>query len=353
VVNDDELAGAARELEGEGEGADARAVVARLARAGLTALVVPPDGIVDVPRVCAARAALAYHSPLADAILVVLGLGAHPLLVTGADAWRRFLGPVARGEAACGFALTEPEAGSDVAGMQARAEPDGAGYRLQGRKTFISNAPIADWFVVFARADGGPTAFVIERGDGVQTLDDVPLSAPHPIGSLILDGVSIGPERRVGAEGDGIRLALRTLETFRATVGAAACGMAARALDETIAHVRRRRQFGKALAEQQLTQARIAECATDLHAARGLVEGAAARVQRGAPDARLHVAMAKLFATEAAGRIVDACVQLHGGLGVVRGVKVEALYREVRALRIYEGTSEIQKLIIAREVLRG
>jgi acyl-CoA dehydrogenase len=156
----------------------------------------------------------------------------------------------------------------------------------------------------------------------------------------------------MGAEGDGIKLALATLGAFRATVGAAACGLAARALDEAIGYVRQRRQFGKALAEFQLTQATLAECATDLSAARGLVDAAAQKVNNRAPDAKLYVAMAKLFATEAAGRIVDAAVQLHGGLGVVRGVKVEELYREVRALRIYEGTSEIQKLIIARELLR-
>jgi len=265
----------------------------------------------------------------------------------------RFLDPVAAGQAACGFALTEPEAGRDVAGMQARAERVAEGYRLSGRKTFISNAPIADWFVVFARADGGPSAFVVEPADGVRVLEDVPLSAPHPIGSLVLDGAVVGADRRLGEEGDGLKLALATLDTYRASVGAAACGMAARALDETVRHVRQRRQFGKRLADFQLTQARLAECATELAAARGLVDAACARLASRAPDARLHVAMAKLYGTEAAGRIVDAAVQLHGGLGVVRGVKVEELYREVRALRIYEGTSEIQKLIIAREILRG
>jgi acyl-CoA dehydrogenase len=342
----------ARGFEGIGDGSDARAVVAHLAQAGLTALVAPASGVVDVGALCAARQALAYHSAMADSILAVNGLGCHPLLGAG-PAFAPFVERVASGAAACGFALTEPEAGSDVAGMLASARREGERYALSGRKTFISNAPIADWFVVFARAEGGPSAFVVERSDGLRVLDDVPLSAAHPIGSLVLDGVVIPEARRLGAEGDGIKLAFATLDRYRATVAAAACGMAARALDETVAHVRQRRQFGKALAEFQLTQGRLAEAATELAAARALVERAVARVTAAAPDAKLAVAMAKLYATEAAFRIVDAAVQLHGGLGVVRGVKVEELYREVRALRIYEGTSEIQKLIIARELLRG
>jgi acyl-CoA dehydrogenase len=347
-----ELEEVARGFEGIGDGSDARAVVAHLEHAGLTALVTPPSRTVDVPLLCAARQALAYHSPMADSILAVNGLGCHPLLQAG-EVFAPWVARVASGTAACGFALTEPEAGSDVAGMQATARREGDGYALAGRKTFISNAPIAEWFVVFARAEGGPSAFVVARSDGLRVLDDVPLSASHPIGSLDLDGVRLPEERRLGAEGDGLKLALATLDTYRATVAAAACGMAARALDEALAYARQRRQFGKPLAEFQLTQARLAECATDLAAARGLVEMAASRVAARAPDAKLTVAMAKLFATEAAGRIVDAAVQIHGGLGVVRGVKVEELYREVRALRIYEGTSEIQKLIIARELLRG
>jgi acyl-CoA dehydrogenase len=351
-VQHSELIEVARGFEGIGEGADPRAVVAHLAQAGFMALVVPPSGNVDVAALCAARQALAYHSPMADSILAVNGLGCHPLLGAG-PAFAPWLERVASGAAACGFALTEPEAGSDVAGMQARAVRQDGGYRLSGRKTFISNAPIAEWFVVFARADGGPSAFVVERGDGLRVLDDVPLSAAHPIGSLALDGVSLPEARRLGAEGEGIKLAFATLDRYRATVAAAACGMAARALDEAIGYVRQRRQFGKPLADFQLTQARLADAATELAAARALVERAAARVAGRAPDAKLAVAMAKLYATEAAFRIVDAAVQLHGGLGVVRGVKVEELYREVRALRIYEGTSEIQKLIIARELLRG
>jgi acyl-CoA dehydrogenase len=329
---------AARGFE-DADGADPRDVVRQLHAAGFTRVVI---GDVDIRELCAAREALAYRSPLADAILAVLGLGCHPVR-TGPH-----VEAVAAGRAACGFALTEPEAGSDVQAMACAAEPrdGGAAYALTGRKTFISNAPIADWFVVFARAPGGPSAFVVERADGVRVVDDVPMSAPHPIGSLELDGVVVPASRRVGAEGDGIRLALATLDVFRASVGAAACGMAARALDDSIARVKTRRQFGKTLGEFQLTQARLADMKVDLEAARALVRQAAER--RG----KLDVAIAKLYATEAAQRVIDSAVQLHGGLGVVRGVRVEALYREVRSLRIYEGTSEIQKLIIARELLR-
>jgi acyl-CoA dehydrogenase len=331
------------------EAVDQGQVVARLHGAGLTALVVPAPGAdVDVLAVCEAREALAYHSALADAVLAVIGLGCHPVARAGDAAQQaRWLEPVAAGRAACGFALTEPQAGSDVSSISTTARREGDGYVLDGRKTFTSNAPIADWFVVFAKTDGGPAAFVVAKDDvGLRVLEDIPLSAPHPIGSLELSGLRLPADRRVGGEGEGIRLALATLDRFRPSVGAAACGMAARALDEAVAHVRKRVQFGKPLAEFQMTQARLAECAVELDAARLLVRRAAETGRKA------HIAMAKLFATEAAQRIIDAAVQLHGGRGVVRGVKVEELYREVRALRIYEGTSEIQKLIIARELLR-
>ncbi|HKA86428.1 MAG TPA: acyl-CoA dehydrogenase family protein [Haliangiales bacterium] len=334
-----DFAAAARELEGV---EDARALTARLGELGLTAVATRAP--VDLAELCAAREAVAYRSAAADSILAVNGLGCHPLAEHPER--ERWVGPVRAGAAACGFALTEAEAGSDVAAMQARAERRGDAYALSGRKTFISNAPIAEWFVTFAMTDGGPAAFVVARDDGLRVVDDVPLSVAHPIGSLELDGVVVPASRRVGGEGEGIRLAMATLDTFRASVAAAACGMAARALDEAVARVKVRRQFGRTLAELQLTQARLAECRTELEAARGLVRRACAT------RAKIDVAMAKLFATEAAQRIVDAAVQLHGGLGVVRGVKVEELYREVRSLRIYEGTSEIQKLIIAREMLR-
>ncbi len=329
---------------------DEATVCARLARAGFTRVAVPTSAAAfELGTLCAAREALAYRSGMADGVLAVLGLGCQPLLAAGTDEQRaRWVHPVAAGTAACGFALTEPEAGSDVAAMATSARRDGDGWMLDGKKTFISNAPIADWFVLFARTEVGPTAFVVERGDpGVRIDADVPLSVPHPIGSVVLDGARLPAGRQVGAEGAGIKLALGTLDAFRTSVGAAACGMAQRAFDEALAHVKRRRQFGKALAEFQLTQARLADMAVDLAAARALVEQACAA------RTRLNVAIAKLYATEAAQRVIDSAVQLFGGLGVMRGNVVEELYREVRALRIYEGTSEIQKLIIARELLRG
>jgi alkylation response protein AidB-like acyl-CoA dehydrogenase len=237
--------------------------------------------------------------------------------------------------------------------MQTTARRDGDAWVLDGRKTFISNAPIAAWFTVFARAEAGPTAFIVEAKDpGVRVLDDVPMSVHHPIGSVEFHGARVPAARQVGEAGQGIKLALATLDVFRVTVAAAAIGMAARALDEAVARVKARRQFGKALADFQLTQARIADMAVDIEASRGLVGAACAAIAAGAPDAKRRVAMAKLFATEAAQRVIDGAVQLFGGLGVTRGVKVEALYREIRSLRIYEGTSEIQKLIIARELLK-
>lgn len=335
---------------------DEQTVGARLHAAGLTAVVCPPAGAkVDPFALCAAREALAYRSGMADSVLAVIGLGSHPVAAAGDAAARtRWLDPVAAGRAVCGFALTEPDAGSDVASIATSARPEGGGWILDGRKTFISNATIADWFVLFAKAPGGPAAFVVEKSDpGVAVVHDVPMSSPHPIGSIELLSARVPGDRLIGKEGDGIRLALATLDVFRVSVAAAACGMAARALDDTIARVKSRKQFGKALADFQLTQGRVADCAVELAAARGLVRRACEAIAAGERDAKLHVAMAKLFATEAAQRIIDAAVQLHGGLGVVRGVKVEELYREIRPLRIYEGTSEIQKLIISRELLKG
>jgi acyl-CoA dehydrogenase len=333
-------------------GMNVHSIIQRLHDEGYTRLAVARDGAVDVGALCAAREKLAYDSALADAVLAVLGLGAHPVAARGTEAQRaRWVDPVAAGQAVCGFALTEPEAGSDVAALATTARRDGSGWILDGKKTFISNATIADWFTVFAKVDGQPAAFVVAR-DELKVVDDVPMSVEHPIGSLLFDASKIPGDRLIGAIGDGIRIALGTLDVFRVSVAAAACGMAARALDESVARVKARRQFGKPLADFQLTQARLADAATELEAARGLVRAACEAIAAKDPSAKKRVAMAKLFATEAAQRIVDGAVQLHGGLGVVRGVKVEELYREVRALRIYEGTSEIQKLIIARELLR-
>lgn len=327
---------------------DPRDSVARLVDLGVLRMLGADK---SVRAICAAREAIAYASPMADAIFAVQGLAMHPLVVEGkrADLLRDALA----GRAIGGFALTEPEAGSDVASMRATATRDGDAWRLDGDKTFISNVGIAHFFVVFANADParsgtkGISAFVVEANapglvlEAIETIDD------HPLGRLVMRGARA---QLVGEIGQGLRLALGTLDVFRASVGAAANGMAQRALDEAIAHVTKRVQFGKPLSEFQLVRGQIAEMATDLEAARLLVARAAWAKDTGTAG-KTEVAMAKMFATEAAQRTVDRALQLLGGLGVVRGNVVERLYRSVRALRIYEGTTEIQKLIIAGALL--
>jgi len=348
---------------------------ARLAELGLFELLVPPvDGgrqlhdedpgeperrSLDVRALCLAREALAYHSPLADSIFAVQGLGAHPIvLVKDATGREKLLADVRRGESVGGFGLTEPEAGSDVASMRTSARRVDGDWVLEGEKTFISNVGIAQHFVVFARVadpDAGKktiSAFLVREGTPGLTTHPIATSGDHPLGRLVMTGCRVPGSALIGEVGAGLRLALGTLDVFRTSVGAAAVGMARRALDDTRARVRARVQFGKRLADQQLTQAALADMATELDAARLLVFRAAWMKDRG-EAARAEVAMAKLFATEAAQRIIDRAVQLHGGLGVTTGAMVERLYREVRALRIYEGTSEIQRLIIGSALVDG
>ena len=311
----------------------------------------------DLRAVCLAREALAARSGLADAVFAVQGLGSYPIVLGGTpDLAARYLPHVAEGRAIAAFALTEPDAGSDASAIATRATRDGEHYVLDGRKTFISNAPIASFFTVFARTAEGPkralSAFVIDGGTpGLSIGPPQQITAPHPIAELRFSQCRIPSTQRLGAEGDGMRLALGTLDFFRASVGAAVCGFAARALTESLAYAQARRQFGSALAGFQLTQAALADMATELDAARLLVYRAASMKDAGAARVTREAAMAKLFATEAAQRIVDRAVQIHGGLGVQRGSVVERLYREVRAPRIYEGTSEIQRLVIARDLL--
>jgi acyl-CoA dehydrogenase len=341
-------------------------VGARLAELGLFDLLVPPaDGgrgaheeasgqRLDVRALCLVREALAYHSPLADAVFAVQGLGSHPIvLAAGCYGRSELLGRVRRGESIGGFALTEPEAGSDVASMRTTAEPGEGAFRLNGEKTFISNVGIAHHFVVFARVTGPDapegkkaiSAFLVPADAPGLTLHTIATSGDHPLGRLVMNECRVPSSALIGEVGHGLRLALGTLDVFRTSVGAAAVGMARRALDDTVARVKMRVQFGKRIADQQLTQAALADMATELDAARLLVLRAAWLKDAG-HDARREVAMAKLFATEAAQRIIDRAVQLHGGLGVTSGAFVERLYREIRPLRIYEGTSEIQRLII-------
>jgi acyl-CoA dehydrogenase len=332
-----------------------------LAAAGIFKLCVPSEyggaaESVSPLGLVVAREALAGVAADADAALAVQTLAALPIAWAGTAEQRdRLLPALADGHARGAFALTERASGSDVAALATTAAPEAPGYRLDGEKTLISGALTATTFVVFARTGAlgdtrAVTAFVVPRESAGLAVAATPNLGEHELATVRLDGVRVPAAARLGAEGDGVALALRTLELMRPTVGAAACGMAARALEETRALVRERRRGGVALGEHESVRMKLAELATDLEAARLLVYRAAWLRETSATDARLDgpASMAKLFATEAAGRVVDAAVQLHGGDGVLRGGVVERLYREVRALRIYEGTSEIQKLIIAR-----
>jgi acyl-CoA dehydrogenase len=340
-------------------------VIPRLAALGLLQLLVPAkqgggawghDGSgVDVRALCIAREAIAYVSPMADSIFAVQGLGSHPILLAGEGARRAsVLAEVVRGERVCAFALTEPEAGSDVASMRTTARKDGDGWVLDGEKVFISNVGIAHHYIVFANADPekgkkGISAFLVgANAEGLHT-EPIAMSVDHPLGRVAMKGCKVPASALLGEVGHGLRLALGTLDVFRTSVGAAAVGMARRALDEAIARTTTRVQFGKPIAEFQLTQAALADMATELDAARLLVLRAAWEKDQPGADPRASatsVAMAKMYATEAAQRIIDRAVQLFGGLGVTDRCVVDRLYREIRPLRIYEGTTEIQKLII-------
>jgi acyl-CoA dehydrogenase len=289
---------------------------------------------------------------LADALLAVQGLGTYPIALAGSRRLQElYLPEASAGRAIGAFAMTEPEAGSDAAGMTSRAHRRGPSYRLSGRKTVVSNAGIATVYVVFAREGKEISAFVVERGElAAGAISPIEVIAPHPLGSVDLGEVEIPAWRRLGRAGEGYSLAMRTLDLFRASVGAAACGLAWRALDEAVAHARRRVQFGRPLSSFQAIRMKLADMATALEASRALVYNVASRYDRGLSVSQ-EAAMAKLMATESAQRIIDEALQIHGGLGVVKGTPVERLYREIRPLRIYEGTSEILKLIIASKLL--
>jgi acyl-CoA dehydrogenase len=343
---------------------EARRIVEALGREGLLAYAAPREyggtrEHIEARDLCAIREELARASALADTMFAVQALGSYPIALAGSSAQKAcYLPPLARGEAIAAFALTEPQAGSDVLALETRASRSGHGYRLNGVKHFISNAGIANTYVVFAATDPankakGISAFIVEGGaPGFFLKEKTVLLSPHPIGRLALEDCFVAEEQRLGAEGEGLKIALSTLDTLRCTVGAAAVGLAQRALDEALGYSQTRKQFGNALSAFQATQMKLADMATDLEAARLLVYRAAAAHDCRADDAGLRSSMAKLFATEAAQRIVDQAQQIHGGLGVVAGHPVERLYRDVRALRIYEGTSEIQKLVIAKQLLK-
>ena len=303
----------------------------------------------DVRSIALVREVLAYHAGLADFAFVMQGLGSGPIALAGsAEQKSRYLAPAARGEKIAAFALSEPEAGSDVQALATTAAPAGNAWKLDGTKTWISNGGIADFYVVFAKAEQGISAFVVDR-DAVDASERIDIVAPHPMATLRLKS---SPGQLLGEAGQGFKLAMRNLDVFRTTVAGAALGFARRALAEAKQRARERRLFGQALADFQMTQAKLADMATAIDAAALLAYRAAWTRDVKRQRVTREAAMAKMFATESAQQVVDAAVQILGGLGVRRGHPVERLYREVRALRIYEGATEVQKLIIARDLMK-
>ena len=312
---------------------------------------------IDTRAICLIRETLARHAGLADFAFAMQGLGSGAIALFGGEEQKtRYLPRVAAGRAIAAFALSEPEAGSDVAAMACSARLDGDDYVLDGEKTWISNGGIADFYVVFARtgeAEGarGISAFVVDADTpGLRIAERIEVIAPHPLARLRFEGCRIPVAQRIGAGGQGFKVAMATLDVFRTSVAAASLGFARRALDEALARATSRRMFGKTLSDFQLTQAKLADMATKIDAAALLTYRAAWERDRGQRVTRA-AAMAKLTATEHAQQVIDSAVQLFGGLGVLSGQPVETLYREIRALRIYEGASEVQQLIIARELL--
>jgi acyl-CoA dehydrogenase len=342
---------------------EARRLVRQLGDDGFLAYAVPQEfggarKKVQARDLCILREELARGSALADTMFAIQALGSYPITWWGTDEQKQhYLPPIAQGTAIAAFALTEPEAGSDISRLQTRAIRRAKEFCLTGTKRFISNAGIADHYVVFASTapetkGRGTSAFVVDaKTPGLIVKERTEVISPHPIGVIALDECIIPERSLLGNEGEGLKIALGTLDVLRCSVGAAAVGLAQRALEEAIDYGRKRKQFDRPLTEFQGTQFKLAEMATELEAARLLVYQAAWTHDSGVADAKLKSSMAKLFATEAAQRIVDQALQIHGGIGLVAGSIMERLYRDVRALRIYEGTSEIQKLVIARELL--
>jgi acyl-CoA dehydrogenase len=339
-----------------------RKLVTQLGRDGFLKHTAPGDGVetIDVRTLALIRETLARHSGLADFAFAMQGLGAGPISLFGSKAQRdEWLPKTRSGQVIAAFALSEPASGSDVANIATNARRDGNGYVLDGEKTWISNGGIADLYVVFARTGEAPgarglSAFIV-RGDnpGLHIAECIEVMAPHPLARLAFKSCKVDAGAMVGAPGDGFKIAMATLDVFRTTVGAAALGFARRALDETAKRVARRELFGAPLSELQMVQGHIADMALEIDAAALLIYRAAWTKDNGAQRVTREAAMAKLFATEAAQRVIDAAVQIHGGDGVRSGHPVEALYREIRALRIYEGASDVQKIIIARSVLQA
>ena len=335
-----------------------RALVAGMGAAGLLEVAAPSDGVLDVRSLCIMRDVLARHAGLADFAFAMQGLGTGAITLFGTAAQKAAVLPGVRaGTRLAAFALSEAEAGSDVASLATTARRDGDGWVIDGEKTWISNGGIASTYVVFARTGEGPgtkglSAFLVPADvPGFSVRARIEVSAPHPLATLGFEGCRVPGDAIIGAPGEGFRIAMSVLDVFRSTVGAAALGLARRALDEAVGHAGRRHLFGAPLSDMPVTQAALADMAVEVDASALLVHRAAWTKDAGAPRVTREASMAKLYATEAAQRVVDRAVQLHGGLGVTRDHIVEQLYREVRALRIYEGASEVQRVVIARQVL--
>ena len=340
-----------------------KAIVKALGDAGFTTYAVPASAgghhdKLDVRSLCLIRETLARHNALSDFAFAMQGLGSGPVSLFGSEAQQAdYLNAVASGDKIAAFALSEPDAGSDVAGMTCRARQDGDDWVLNGTKTWISNAGIADFYTVFARTNDaggakGISCFIVEAGSpGFEVTERIDLVAPHPLGTLTFTDCRIPAAQLVGTEGKGFAIAMATLDVFRSTVAAAALGMARRALDETLDYTAERNIYGGTLGELQLVQSKIGEMALGVDSSALMIYRAAWTKDCAAERVTREAAMAKYHATETAQQVIDAAVQLHGGKGVTKGYIVEALYRDIRALRIYEGASEVQTTIIARQTL--
>ncbi|MCA8867210.1 MAG: acyl-CoA dehydrogenase family protein [Rhodobacteraceae bacterium] len=341
--------------------ADCREIVSRLGKAGFleASCQAKAEDRFDVRRLCLSRETLARRGGLLDFAFAMQGLGTGPISLFGSDSQRQeYLVPVMAGEKLPAFALSEPDAGSDVGAMSTSFVQEGDNFRLNGTKTWISNGGIADFYVVFAREQGssgakGISAFILDADTpGFSVAERIQVIAPHPLAAITFKDCILPASARIGQPGQGFSIAMSTLDVFRPTVGAAALGLARRAMDETLARVHERSVFGKGLNSFQITQSKIGEMSVNLDAAALLVYRAAWTKDNVEGPATREAATAKYFATEFAQKVIDEAVQLYGGLGVVSGMPVEVLYREIRALRIYEGTSEIQKLVIAKDVFK-
>ena len=340
-----------------------KAIVKALGEAGFTTYAVPASAgghhdKLDVRSLCLIRETLARHNALSDFAFAMQGLGSGPVSLFGSEAQQAgYLNAVAAGDKIAAFALSEPDAGSDVAGMSCRAQRDGDDWIINGTKTWISNAGIADFYTVFARTDDmggakGISCFIVEAGaPGFEVTERIDLVAPHPLGTLTFTDCRIPAAQLVGTEGKGFAIAMATLDVFRSTVAAAALGMARRALDETLDYTAERSIYGGTLGELQLVQSKIGEMALGVDSSALMIYRAAWTKDCAAERVTREAAMAKYHATETAQQVIDAAVQLHGGKGVTKGYIVEALYRDIRALRIYEGASEVQTTIIARQTI--